>query len=434
MGFGALLRKYRLRAGQTQEELARRSGISARTISLLETGKRRAPRMVSARLMIDALQLPAEEGAALLAATHGTAPAASAFEDLQRFLPYDVPDFTGRDAELQWLLTTVRHTNSPTVVAIDGMAGVGKTILAVHAGHALAGMFPDGQYFLDLHGFTPENRPMDPADALTALLRMVGLRPDQIPSTLDGRAAAWRAAVAGRRVLIMLDNAAAAEQIRPVLPGGGMTVVTSRRRLLGLAGAIPLSLEVLPPAEAITLFTRVAGERAMSDGAADGWAVVAEIVALIGYLPLAIRLAAARFANRPHWTAADLLVRLRDDTRRLAELDIVGNCGVTGAFELSLQDIDAIQARMLNLLGRHSRADFDLPAVAALAGMPPLQAEYILEQLVDKHLLLQPEQGRYALHGLLRDYTRTLAAADRVHHTERGQMYGDSNRFLSRPA
>jgi hypothetical protein len=313
------------------------------------------------------------------------------------------------------------------------MAGVGKTSLALHASHALAGVFPDGQYFLDLQGHTQETRPMEPADALATLLHLAGLRPDQMPSTLEGRAAAWRAAVAGRQVLIVLDNVVAADQIRLVLPGDGMTVVTSRRRLFGLAGTTPLSLDVLSPADAITLFTRIAGERAVGDAAADGWAVAAEIVTLLGHLPLAIRLAAARVASRPHWTAADLLFRLRDDTRRLGELDAIGTCGVTKAFELSLRDVDAGQTRMVTLLGRHFRTDFDLPAVAALAGMPQRQAEYLLEQLVDQ--LLQPRHGRYAVHNLLRDYARMLTAEpDHSHHTEGGQVYGDSRRFLSRPA
>jgi transcriptional regulator with XRE-family HTH domain len=433
MSFGVLLRRYRLRSGQTQEELADRSGISARTISLLETGRRRAPRMASARLLVDALKLLPEEGAALLAAIHGTVPAASVCADLQRYLPPDVPDFIGRDAELQRLLDSVRQASPPVVVAVDGIAGVGKTSFAVRAGHALADTFPDGQYFLDLHGQAPGRPPMTPADALAALLRMAGLRQEQIPATLEGRAAAWRVAVAGRRLLIVLDDAAAVDQIRPLLPGAGAILVTSRPRLLGLAGTVSLSLDVLRPAEAIRLFAGAAGERV--DG--DGPAVVAEIVELLGHLPLAIRLAAARIASRPHWTATDLLDRLRDHTRRLAELDVVGAGGVAGAFERSLRDIDVQQTRLLGLLAWHFRADFDPPAVAALAGLPQRQVEYILERLVDQHLLEQPGRGRYAMHGLLRDYIGTLAGAPERHAERRqsyGGPYGGPYRFLSRPA
>lgn len=426
MGFGVLLRRYRLRAGQTQEELAHRSGISPRTISLLETGRRRAPRMASARLLIDALNLSPEEGAALLGAVHGTAPAASAGVGLQRFLPSRVPDFTGREAELRRVVEAARQADPPGVVVIDGMAGVGKTSLAVAAGHGLAAAFPDGQYFLDLRGHAPGRPPLSPPDALAALLRMAGLEPERIPPTAEGRAAAWRAAVAGRRVLTVLDDAAGVEQIHPLLPGAGVVLVTSRARLFGPAGGVSFSLDVPPPAEACALFGRVAGERA----ACAGPGVVAEIVELLGRLPLAVRLAAARLASRPCWTAVDLLVRLRDDTRRLAELEVVGAGGVADAFESSLRDADAEQRRMVGLLARHFPADFDPSAVAALAGLPQRQVEYVLERLVDRHLLRQPGRGRYAMHVLLRDHLVTRPGA--LAETRRGR--DDAYRLLSRPA
>jgi len=331
-------------------------------------------------------------------------------------LPYDLPDFAGRAADLGRLRATA---DAVVITAIDGMAGIGKTALAVHAAYRLAPRYPDGQFFCDLHAHTPGARPVESELALERLLRMLGVPPESIPDGLDERAARWRAELAGRRVLVVLDNAASAAQVRPLLPGSPscLALITSRRRLGVVEGATVLSLDVLPPAEATALFAAVAG----ADRAAAEPAATAEVVERCGRLPLAIRIAATRLAHRPQWTVAALAGRLRAGTDRLAELTLEDR-GVGSAFALSYGQLEPAQQRMFGLLGLHPGAAFDSWSAAALADCPPAEAATALESLVDAHLL-QPAPGcgdsRYTFHDLIREYARRLAAAvperDRAH-------------------
>ncbi|HST67151.1 MAG TPA: BTAD domain-containing putative transcriptional regulator [Mycobacteriales bacterium] len=316
-------------------------------------------------------------------------------------LPYDLPDFAGRTADLTRLLEPAPG-GAVVISAIDGMAGIGKTALAVHAAHRLAPSYPDGQLFCDLHAHTAGAAPLTPAAALERLLRMLGVPPEAIPEDLDGRAARWRAELAGRRVLVVLDNAAGAAQVRPLLPGSprSLVLVTSRRRLGVLEGATVLSLDVLPPAEAVALFAAVAG---VSDPAA------AEVVELCGFLPLAIRIAATRLAHRPEWTVATLAGRLR--SARLAELTLADR-GVGPAFALSYGQLAPAERRLFRLLGLHPGTDFDAWSAAALAGTTPARAEALLESLVDAHLLRPYGANRYTFHDLLRSYAREVAPKD----------------------
>jgi DNA-binding SARP family transcriptional activator/tetratricopeptide (TPR) repeat protein len=320
-------------------------------------------------------------------------------------LPYDLPDFHGRDADLDRLHGTGGTGGAVLITAIDGMAGVGKTALAVHAAHRLAGRYPDGQLFCDLHAHTPGAPPVDAETALAMLLRMLRVPPDTIPDGLAARTARWRAELAGRRVLVVLDNAVSAAQVRPLLPGtpGCLALVTSRRRLGVVEGASVLSLDVLPPAEALDLFGAVAGTaRVTAEPSAAG-----SVVRLCGYLPLAIRVAATRLVHRPRWTVAALAARLGAETGRLGELTLHDR-GVGPAFALSYACLEPGQQRLFRLLGRHPGADFDAHSVAALAGTTPGRAEDLLESLVDTHLLTQPAPGRYSFHDLLREYARGL--------------------------
>jgi tetratricopeptide (TPR) repeat protein len=320
-------------------------------------------------------------------------------------LPYDLPDFHGRDTDLDRLQVTDGTAGAVIITAIDGMAGVGKTALAVHAAHRLAGRYPDGQLFCDLHAHTPGASPVDPEAALGLLLRMLRVPPDTIPEGLAARVARWRAELAGRRFLVVLDNAASAAQVRPLLPGtpGCLALVTSRRRLGVVEGASVLSLDVLPPADALDLFATVAGTgRVAAEPSA-----AASVVRLCGYLPLAIRVAATRLVHRPRWSVAELAARLGAETGRLGELTLHDR-GVGPAFALSYACLTPRQQRLFRLLGRHPGADFDAYSVAALAGTTPGRAEDLLESLVDTHLLTQPAPGRYSFHDLLRDYARAL--------------------------
>jgi DNA-binding SARP family transcriptional activator len=339
-----------------------------------------------------------------------TRPAAAVRNDL----PGDIADFAGRETELSRLLSArdgVTHSAPTAVVieAIDGMAGIGKTTLAIHAAHRLAGHYRDAQLFIDLHGHTSGQAPATPAAALDTLLRALGVAADRIPREPDARAALWRAELAGRAVLVVLDNAADAAQVRPLLPGspGTLLLITSRRRLVGLEAAHILSLDVLPEDTAVALFGGIVGD----DRPAAEAGAVREVVALCGYLPLAIRIAAARLRTRPAWTVAHLADRLRQAGRPLAELS-AGDRSVAAAFALSYGHLDAAQQRMFRLLGLNPGPDIDVPAAAALAAVTPAEAERLLESLVDDHLLQQPVTGRFRFHDLVRQHAQTTAPAD----------------------
>ncbi|MFE5507938.1 BTAD domain-containing putative transcriptional regulator [Amycolatopsis japonica] len=311
------------------------------------------------------------------------------------FLPYDVPDFTGREAEIRRLLDAVR-LGRPVVV--DGMAGVGKTSLAVHAAHRLAADFPDGQLFVDLHGHSPAREPLPPEAALEALLGQLDVPASRLPGGVDRRAELWRTKTAGRSLLVVLDNAASAEQLRPLVPGSATValLVTGRRRLAAVDGAASISLEVLPDEEAGALFAAASGRPDTG------------VAALCGNLPLAIRIAAARLQNRPQWTVQTLAERLGSEHDRLAELKVAGR-DVAAAFALSYRELDTAQQRMFRLLGRNPGADIGVPAAAALAGIGEREAEHLLEDLLDAHLVRQPALGRYAFHDLIAEHARNAA-------------------------
>jgi DNA-binding SARP family transcriptional activator/tetratricopeptide (TPR) repeat protein len=324
----------------------------------------------------------------------------------RRCLPRDVSDFTGRQAAVTELVKAVPDAARVAVIsAVDGMAGMGKTALAVHVAHLVADRYPDAQLFVDLHGHS-ERAPLEPAAALGALLRQLGIPADRIPEPLDERVAMWRTSLGDARALVVLDNAADTDQVVPLLPGSpsSLTLVTSRRRLVGLDGVHPVSLEVLSPDEAVQLLERVVGDRVAADpGGAS------EVARLCGYLPLAVRLAAARLAHRPTWTVADLARRLREATP-LAELAAEGRT-VAAAFTLSYQHLGEPAQRVFRLLGLIPGTDFDAYGVAALADLTVAQAGAVLEDLVDAHLVQAKSADRYRLHDLLRDYARSLATA-----------------------
>jgi tetratricopeptide (TPR) repeat protein/transcriptional regulator with XRE-family HTH domain len=425
LSFAGLLRQLRVRARLTQEELADAAGVSTRAVSDLERGVNQTAQKETARLLAGALGLDGQAAELFVAAARGRAPAGEVLAaqpgtDAGKFaaaatraLPRDTASFTGRQAELARLLTSAESLAASGGVvgihAIDGMAGIGKTTLAVHAAHRLAERFPDGQFFLPLHAHTPGQRPVDPADALASLLLTAGVAAQLIPPGLEARAARWRDVVAGKRVLLLLDDAASHEQVQPLLPGsaGNLVLVTSRRRLAALQDATVISLDTLPPGEAAALLARLAARPDLRAGDA----AVGEITRLCGYLPLAIGMLASQLRHHPAWTARQLATDLAEARDRL-ELMQAENLSVGAAFGLSYAELTPGQQRLFRRLGLHPGPDIDAYAAAALDETSVAQARRHLEGLYDQHLLAEPAPGRYQLHDLLREHARALAAGD----------------------
>ncbi|WP_211300286.1 tetratricopeptide repeat protein [Nocardia fluminea] len=326
-------------------------------------------------------------------------------------LPADPRAFLGRDRELRQILdaATVGPGRVVSIRAIDGMPGVGKTTLALHAAHLLADRFPDGRYMVELHAHTPGQPAADPSEVLAGLLIELGIDPRNLPDSLVGRRDLWRDRLADRKVLVILDDAADHAQITPLLPSGAecLTLITSRRRLVALDDAVPLPLDVLDPDTAATLFTNLAHrELTGSDRGA-----VAEIVRLCGYLPLAIVLLAGRLAHHPTWTVTGLATDFVATRDRLAHLH-GGHREVRAAFDMSYHDLPPHHARLLRYLGVYPGPDIDVDAAAALADIPTGTALTALDALYTDHLIEETRPGRYRLHDLVGEYARTLADTD----------------------
>ncbi|MFI5807183.1 BTAD domain-containing putative transcriptional regulator [Streptomyces sp. NPDC051561] len=324
-------------------------------------------------------------------------------------LPASVPDFTGRAAFVRELSEQLAQaeTSVMAVSALAGIGGVGKTTLAVHVAHAARPHFPDGQLYVDLQG--AGSRPAEPETVLGAFLRALGTSDTAIPDSLDERAALYRSTLDGRRVLVLLDNARDASQVRPLLPGtpGCAALVTARTRMVDLAGAHLVDLDVMSPEEALQLFTRIVGEERV---AAEREAAL-DVVGACGFLPLAIRIAAARLAARRTWTVSVLAAKLADSRRRLDELQ-AGDLAVKATFELGYGQLEPAQARAFRLLGLADGPDISLAAAAAVLDLPLYDAEDLLEALVDTSLLESASPGRYRFHDLVRLYARACAERD----------------------
>ena len=324
----------------------------------------------------------------------------------RRFLPRDVVEFTGRDDELQWLVDHAGQSGTTGLIisAINGMGGVGKTALAVHLAHKLAHNYPDGQYFIDLRGFSADADPLTPAQALSLLLRNSGVPPELVPSDLDARSALWRSQLAGRRALLLLDNAVDVVQVRPLLPGtpGVLVLISSRRRMASLEGAIPLPLGPMPEADALSLFSQIVGlHRAAAEPEA-----VSTVIELCGCLPLAIQIAAARLRDRPNWSVADVAKQLREQKSRTRFLS-VGDRDVTSILAWSYRHLTREQQLTFRLLSIHPGSEFDAHSTAALTGVTLEEAAACLDDLFDVNLLLQHTAGHYRFHDLVRDCSRT---------------------------
>jgi DNA-binding SARP family transcriptional activator/tetratricopeptide (TPR) repeat protein len=322
-------------------------------------------------------------------------------------LPPDTAAFTGRDDEIGRITATVTASAQAggvvAIHAIGGMPGIGKTALAVHVAHLLSGRFPDRQLFIDLRGHTPGQDPLTPGGALAALLAAAGADLRNLPDELDGRIGLWRDTMAGQRAVLVLDNAASTAQAAPLLPGGDtcLVLVTSRRQLADLPGAVPVPLEVMPPKQAQEMFVRLAPRAA----AGPDWAI-AELTELAGYLPLAISLLARVLRRHPAWTLADLAQEARTRLLTLtAEQDTVA-----AVFEVSWQHLDPGQQDFFRHLGLYPGVTIDAYAAAALAGIPLDQAARQLDGLHREGILAETGYRRYGMHDLIRRYAADRAA------------------------
>jgi DNA-binding SARP family transcriptional activator/tetratricopeptide (TPR) repeat protein len=335
-----------------------------------------------------------------------------------RQLPAIPPHFAGRTAELKALDELVSGAadgdGRGAVWVLSGPAGVGKTTLAAFWAHRAADQFPDGQLYVSLRGFAPEGRPVTPAEALRGMLRAMGVLLAQIPESSDAQAALYRSMLAGKRMLVLIDNAADAGQVRPLLPGGtGCAVlVTSRSQLTGLVaveGAHPVFLDVLSEAEACELLVgRLGAQRVMAEPAA-----ATELAGLCAGLPLALSVAAARAAARPSFTLAALAAELRSDEGRLDALGTEDADGsVREVLSWSYRQLSGPAARMFRLLGVHQGPEISAPAAASLAGLGVPQARRALAELTSAHLVAESTPGRFSFHDLLRAYARELATED----------------------
>ena len=422
---------FLIHGGQPSAALAQYE--RCRSVLAEELGMEPSPATLALREEILRADSFAELGGPSPGAT-GT-PAAAGSLPVPRELPRPPADFTGRGSELGTLLdllavgapgdagTATTRPDRPVVIsAIDGMGGIGKSALAIQAANQLADHFPDGQLYVNLHGATPGLAPMNPLEALGRLLRALGLDSAQIPAEVEEAAARFRSLAAQRRLLVLLDDARDAVQVRPLLPASPTcaVLITSRQALTTVEGIRAVHLDVLPHQQALELLGRIAGQDRIT---ADPRAA-AEVVRWCGRLPLAIRIAGARLAARPGWPVRVLAERLADATRRLDEL-AAGELAVRASFQVSLQNlqqspdpVDRAGAAAFGLLSLPDGPDLGRAAASRLLDQPESSTQILLELLVDAQLLESRQPDRYQFHDLVRLYARQHVSGQQ-HEPER---------------
>lgn len=431
--FADAVRSRRLAARLTQEGLAAKSGLSTRAVGDIERGQVRYPRPDSARLLADALGLAGGERDGFLSLARASywadrtdggpvdgqlarpEPPAAPPRVVPRQLPADVAGFVGRRAhlrELDALLDADRRPPALVLPVISGTAGIGKTTLAVHWAHRLADRFPDGQLYANLHGFDPNGSTVASSDAVKDFLVALGVAREQLPAGAEAQAALYRSLLADRRLLVLLDNARDADQVRPLLPGGSscLALVTSRDPLVGLVateGAHPLQLDLLPAAEARELLRhRLGPDRITADSSA-----VDCIVDRCAGLPLALAITAARALTRPRLPLSATAAELSNARSRLDPLRTDDAAtDMRAVFHWSYRLLGQEAARLFRLLGLVPGTDVTDPAAASLLGLPLDRTRPLLAELTRAHLLSEPATGRYTCHDLLRTYAAELTS------------------------
>jgi DNA-binding SARP family transcriptional activator/tetratricopeptide (TPR) repeat protein len=382
--------------------------LQARLVSLLAAAGQQAEALDHFRVVADRLagELGLDPGEELTGARDAVLRGGAGRPAGPAQLPRDLPAFAGRTGEIARAMTLLDGAATPGTVVIStigGMAGVGKTALAVHWAHRVADRFPDGQLYLNLRGFDPHDDTLDPARALRVLLGSLGAGPAEVPSGLDALSAAFRTRVAGRRMLLLLDNARDAEQVRPLLPGapGSLVIVTSRDRLHGLVtadGAVPMNLDVLSAAESRALLARRLGQGRVS---AEPEAV-GDIVTRCAGLPLALSIVAARAALNPAFPLTAIAEELHEADR----LDALGDTQTV--FSWSYRRLSESAARLFRLFGVHPGPDVSAAAAASLTGAPVRQVRPLLAELTRNNLISEHRPGRYLIHDLLQAYADGL--------------------------
>ncbi len=454
--FGELLRRHRSASGLPQERLASLSGVSVRAIANMERGRTTRPYYYSVRSLADALALPGPEREQLVRAARtsaasdgmasGQVTAATAVGGTQppaavpRQLPAAVPHFAGRATELKLLsnlLDTSQGAGGTVIIsAIAGTAGVGKTTLAVRWAHQVADRFPDGQLYVNLRGFDPSATPVAPEHVIRGFLEALQVAPERIPASPDAQAGLYRTLLAGRRMLIVLDNARDEQQVRQLLPAtpSCLVAVTSRSGLSGLVAADAaqrVSLDLLSESEARELLTLRLGAGPVT---AEPDAVT-ELISLCARLPLALVIAAARAAAHPGHPLAAVAEELRARQSRLAALDAGEPAtSVRAVFSWSCHGLSPAAARLFRLLGLHPGPDITVPAAAGLGAVSPELSRELLHELTRAGLLSEQAPGRFAFHDLLRAYAAEQALARDTEQEARPALTGLLGYYLAAAA